>query len=155
MKKYLMYNTQDYDNPIPAENIFGKETQRLYKACRLIMDYDLHPYRGCKSPDYAEIRVIKAELEAAGAADSTLRAARDLWLERNPTKAAEIAESHRQWEAERDRLFRVVYGIAKRHGVFLDWHGKGKTCCCPDQWEVYKSRKHYERRDSFARIQMF
>lgn len=141
----LKFKSVDPRETIPAEEIFGTEADRMHEVCKKVLHHALHPYEGCKTPNYAEIKAIKAELVANGAADTSLRAARSIWLKRNPAEAEEIEASHRAWEAERDRQFRIAFGIAKRHNLYLKWHGKSEICCCPDMWEVYKGREPVAR----------
>ena len=43
------------------------------------------------------------------------------------------------------RQFRVIYGIARRHHIRLDWDGRDKYTCMPDRWEIYKNGKHIGR----------
>lgn len=130
---------------IPAEEIFGKEADRMHEVCKKILHHSLRPYEGCKRANYQEVKAIREELIANGETTGLLRKAYDIWMERNPEKAEAIQESHREWEAERDRQFRILYGIAKRHGVYLKWYGKGSVCCCPDMWEVRKGREAIAR----------
>lgn len=43
-----------------------------------------------------------------------------------------------------EKLFKIVYGIARRHHLYLEWCGKG--CACePDRWEIYKKGKRIGR----------
>ena len=130
---------------IPAEEIFGTEADRMHDVCEIILRNALRPYEGCLHPNYDEVKAIKADLVASGVANHSLRDAYDIWMECHPEEAEEIKASRKAWEEERDRQFRIVYGIAKRHNVYLKWHGVSTICCCPDMWEVYKGREPVAR----------
>jgi len=57
-----------------------------------------------------------------------------------PTQEEEAKEktSRREWEEQRDKQFRIVYGIAKRHGLYLKWDGNSNPCC-GDRWEIFRN----------------
>ena len=39
-----------------------------------------------------------------------------------------------EWERNRDRQFRIIYGVARRHGAYVEWHGTES----PGQWTIHK-----------------
>ena len=50
-----------------------------------------------------------------------------------------------KWEDYRDKQFRIIYGIARRHGLYLEWHGTSSAACYGDQWTIYKHNKRIGR----------
>ncbi len=51
-------------------------------------------------------------------------------------------ESRKNWELERDRQFNIAYGVAMRHGLYVEWLGNNSVCRLPDQFMVYKKGKY-------------
>ena len=39
-----------------------------------------------------------------------------------------------EWEKNRDRQFRIIYGVARRHGAYVEWNGTES----PGQWTIHK-----------------
>lgn len=50
----------------------------------------------------------------------------------------------KEWETMNSKQFKIIYGIAKRYGLYLRWHGN-RNPCCGDQWEIYKNHVQIAR----------
>ena len=145
------------DSPIDPAEIFGKDTSRIIKAFDKVLDHWLYPHQGCYRSPYRptcekvrkEINLSKENIESIAieilidAIDllAAYMAANDAWEATNPEEVAKEQLSRMEWESNRDRQFRIIYGIAQRHGLFLEWHGYG----CGDQWTIYRHHKPIAR----------
>ena len=139
-------NMVDFDKPINLESLFGKDAARLSKACYNALHNSLHPYNGCYRANRPSLFQMRNDLVVPE--ESTLISEYKRFLERwyaeHPEEAEKERLSRESWEMYRDKQFRIIYGIAKRHGFFLKWHGNGNPCC-PDQWDVYKEHQQVAR----------
>ncbi len=106
---------------IPLSKLFGKDTERLYKACQKIMYCWLYKYKGCYIP---ENRPYPPFIK--------------MWLKEHPEEKRKMELSRKEWEAKRDKQFRIVYGIAKKHHIYMEWCGK-ETSSCGDDWVIKKN----------------
>ena len=50
--------------------------------------------------------------------------------------------SREAWRAARSKHLAKVYGIAKSHGVFVEWLGNDSVCRRPDQFLIRKKNKN-------------
>ena len=101
---------------IDPDMIFGKEAERFSKACEKIKDFWLNPNKN----------VYHSENPF------------------DPEEIKKIQESKKALEAENQRQFRIVYGIAKRNNVRVKWGGNSSVSC-GDRWELYKFKKRIGR----------
>ena len=139
-------NLRNYVTIDPAD-LFGKDAARLLTACEKAFHHKLRPYEGCyRSPSRPRISDSRKNASEGTSFIAFYRAALAKWEKENPEEVQKEQESRKAWEAERDKQHRIIFGIAKRHGIYLQWHGKSSAACCPDQWTIY--RKH----ESIARI---
>ena len=53
-------------------------------------------------------------------------------------------------KSESEQLLKKIYGIAKAHGLYVTWYGKGSISCEPDSFlvsgRVYESEKNYGKK---------
>lgn len=123
----------------PAE-LFGKDSKRLLAACDATFKNWLRPFDCCyRSPSRPYLNAIRKD--CTGDVAKTYKAAIAEWEESHPEEAAKERLSRKDWEAQRDKQFRIIYGIARRHGLYLEWHGPS----CGDQWTVYRHGKPLAR----------
>ena len=61
-----------------------------------------------------------------------------MWLKEHPEEKRKMELSRKEWEAKRDKQFRIVYGIAKKHHIYMEWCGK-ETSSCGDDWVIKKN----------------
>lgn len=133
----------------PAE-IFGKDANRLLKACNSAFHNWLPSgkYEGCyRSPSRPTLRDVRETINISKG-DSLIaayKAAMVAWESANPEEVAKEHLSRKEWEDNRDKQFRIIYGIARRHGLYLDWHGTSSAACCGDQWTIYKHNERIAR----------
>jgi hypothetical protein len=129
---------------IVPTDLFGNDADRLLAACEKAFDNALHKYKGCyrspSRPTLTEVRLFSYE-STLGVA---YRAALDKWKADEPDEAAKEESSRKEWEMQRDKQFRIIYGIARRHHLHLHWHGNDSSSC-PDQWTIYKNGKSIAR----------
>lgn len=138
---------------IKPEALFGKDAERMYEACKKAFHNSLRPYEGCYIPaGLPKVMEIGMQLEKQKGCKPTIRdikealdKARESFYNEHPKELKAYVDSRQNWEYERDRQFRIIYGIAKRHHLSVDWYGKDKSCCCPDQWEILKNGKSIGR----------
>jgi len=128
--------------------LLGKrDTKRLLDACSEVKRNWLYPYEGCYTanrPTMTEAREFLVIPEGSCFGTEYKALLRE-WYNDNPAEAAKEKASRKEWEAQRDKQFRIIYGIAKRNGLYLLWLGNSNTACCGDQWEVYKDHESIAR----------
>ena len=130
MKAYITNASE-----ISLETILGNDTERLLEACAQVTYNWLYPYEGC-------FRV--KGLYVPGMFPHEYKEALEKWYSEHPEDKARYDASRKDWEAERDRQFRIVYGIMKRHHLFILWHGSGHVCVCGDRWTIFRNKTSEE-----------
>lgn len=127
---------------IKLEDLFGKDAKRLEKACDNIMDNWLYKYKGCYRANYPSLSEVwkTTDIPKGSSLAKVWKQAIKDWYEDHPGEKEKVENSRREWEENRDRQFRIVYGIAKRHGLYLDWCGNGSVSC-GDRWIIIKDHK--------------
>lgn len=120
------------------KSLFGKDTTALCKEMQFILKASLgHLYDDCYTGPYLNMFEFKRKYNLDM---SAYLAYKSDYYDRNPgTKEAEIA-SRKARKEKLDRAFRVIYGIAKRNHVFIEWYGTG-AACEPDRWTVYRNHE--------------
>lgn len=147
MDKMLM-NLKDYNPPIDPTDLFGKDTQRLFDACNKVMHDWLYKYDGCYIPSG---RPTLFELfKTVSSSDRTARmtvckSIQEEWNLSHPEDREKEINSRKEWERNHDKQFRIIYGIAKRHVLYLEWHGNDSVAPCGDQWTIYKDHERIAR----------
>lgn len=137
--RFWLVNLKNFgDDPLDAEKYFGKDTAILFECCSKILENALKNFKGCKSYNWEDIRKIRQERKVGA------KEAIEIYRDENPEKVKRVEESQKRWKEENERLFKIVYGIARRHHIFLDWLGNADPYC-PDEWEVYKKGKKVGR----------
>ena len=86
---------------IPVKELFGKDSARLVRACCNIMENWLYPYKNCYLPANRPALPYLKE-----------------WYKEHPDEKEKRDSSRKDWEAQRDKQFRIVYGIAKHHLLY-------------------------------------
>jgi len=143
MGRILNLKTQ---TPIEPTELFGMSAKRLMAACNKVMDYELHPYAGCyRAPNRPRAHDIYLNRNPNETFGSQLKAAMTKWRDENPEEFAKEEASRKEWEFEREKQFRIIFGIAKRKGLYMKWYGEGSCVCMPDQWEVCKNGESIAR----------
>ena len=119
---------------IGLDILVGKDVKKLTTACENIMHNWLYRYDGCYfSPSRPRPSRFRRQEGVS------FRELTEIWMEENPDEVEKEKESRGKWEQNRDRQFKIVYGIAKRHGLYLEWCGNGSV---PegDRFLVYKNQ---------------
>lgn len=107
---------------VALDSLFGKDVQKLTVACEKIMHNWIYRYEGCYlSPTRPRPSRVW------GQEGVSFRELTEIWKAENPEEVRKEQESRKKWEENRDKQFRVVYGIAKRHGLYLEWCGNGSV----------------------------
>ena len=140
-------NTLTHIDPV---TIFGKDANRLLKACDKVFHNWLPngKYEGCyRSPSRPTLDEISKTIDTSTGDNiaTTCKAAIATWEVENPEEAEKEKRSRQEWEAQRDKQFRIIYGIALRHNLYMHWHGKDGSACCGDQWSIYRHGKFIGR----------
>ena len=140
----------DTFTPVDPAEIFGKDANRLLEACNKAFHNWLSSgeYEGCyHSPSRPTLRDIRKIHDSSKGETlfATYESVMTEWETANPEEVAKEQLSRKEWEENRDRQFRIIYGIARRHGLYLDWHGHSSGSCCGDQWTVYKHNNRIAR----------
>ena len=132
----------------PTE-IFGKDAKRLMTACKTAFHNSLPSgsYEGCyRSPFRPTLKdICEISKRESLSISKAYKKVMEEWEAANPEEVAKEQISRKAWEEMRDQQFCIIYGIARRHGLYLDWHGKGKADCCLDQWTICKKNEHIAR----------
>lgn len=108
---------------IPVKKFFGKDSERFIRACCKVMENWLHPYKDCYVPKNKPALPYLKE-----------------WYKEHPDEKEKRDSSRKDWEAQRDKQFRIVYGIANHHHLYMKWCGYG-TVSCGDKWVISKNGK--------------
>ena len=117
MDDFYLLNLWDDKNPIPAREIFGNETKKLYDSCVVVMRSAFMAYDGCyRSPLRPNFAKMK---EIAAMEGKTFFEVLKEWEQKNPEEIKKEDESRKEWQDNVDKHFRIIYGIAKRHHVYL------------------------------------
>ena len=132
---------------IDPTKLFGKDANRLLKACNIAFENGLlsNQYKGCyRSFSHPRLEDVRKKFNSAEGENLAVayKIALAEWESANPKEATKERKSRENWEYNRDKQFRIIYGIAKRHGLYIRWLG---TQFC-DQWTIYK------RNEPIARI---
>lgn len=149
MSEPYIINPDNFTLIDPAE-IFGKDAKPLLTACRIAFRNWLpsDKSKNCYlSPYRPTLNDIRRTINISKGNDfiTAYRAAMSEWEANYPEEAAKEQLSLKKWENNRDRQFRIIYGIARRHGLYLYWHGTDSSACCGDQWTIYKHHKRIGR----------
>ena len=131
------------DKNIDPKTIFRNEAKRLFKACEKVKSYKMFRYEKCYHAPKPSFFKMKKEGEVANFHE--YKEFLKTWYSEHPEEYAREQESKRKADEEYARQFRIIYGIAKRHHVRLEWDGEDQNCCMPDRWEVYKNGKRIGR----------
>lgn len=138
----------DNDTIVNPTEIFGKDANRILEACYSAYRNWLHKYEGCyRSPFRPTLNDVRktGNFSKGESLIAIYRTTLDAWESANPKEVAKEQISCKEWENNRDKQFCIIYGIARRHGVYVDWHGTGSVVCCGDQWTIYKHNKRIAR----------
>lgn len=146
MENVGVMNLLDYGMPIKLDSLFGKDAKHLSNACRMVMHNWLYPYEGCYRANHPKLSELRKTLSIPDGSNfiTEYKAFLAKWYEKHPDEKAKEEQSLKEWEARRDKQFRIIYGIARRHGFYLKWHGNANPCC-GDQWEIYKEHERIAR----------
>ena len=126
------------DNTHVITDLFGNDTQLLLEACEKAMNNWLYPYADC----YSAIRKFRESSFWKGV--GLCKAYKD-FLDANPVESQKVEASRRKWEEQCAKQFRIIFGVAKRHGMYIHWHGNDLAACCGDRWTVYKKNQPIAR----------
>lgn len=131
---------------INPEALFGKDAQRMLNACDKAKRNWIHPYDGCYRANYPGITELKKILviPEGSSFGTECKAFLKQWYAEHPEEEAKEKASRKEWENQRDKQFKIIFGIAKRHGLYIKWHGNSNPCC-GDQWDVYKNNQRIAR----------
>ncbi|MCI8621014.1 MAG: hypothetical protein HFJ50_04535 [Clostridia bacterium] len=146
MESVIIISFLPQDEQISLESLFGNETKDLSKACRKVMVNWLYPYADCyisKRPTLSEF-LKNTTTDDRKSKIAEYRALVEQWYLEHPEEREKEEESHKNWEMRRNKQFSIIYGIAKRHHLFVKWNGNGNPRC-GDQWEIYRKKKRIGR----------
>lgn len=140
---FLIADTSGRHDVIPAHKIFSNEADKVAQLCQIIFHYGLYGNDKCYKaphPGIAELRKFATKWNV------NLFAAMRRWQEENvPQELAKQRASEAENTANYEKALRHLYGIAKRHHLWIKWYCKGCTCCCPDQFEIMRGGKSIGR----------
>lgn len=108
---------------IAINKLFGKDSARISKACYCIMENWLYPYKDCYLP-----------------ASRPSLPYRKKWYNEHPEEKEKMESSRKEWEEQRDKQFRIVYGIAKHNHLYIKWCGNSSVSR-GDEWVINKNGK--------------
>ena len=128
-------------NPV---SLFGeKDARKFVLACEQVMHDWLYPYEGCyraSKPHYT-IPELKAQKPADMSVAQYYKQLNAQWYAEHPGEEEKEVASKKEWERKNSRAFKAIFGVAKRHGLYIKWFGDSSPCC-GDQWEITKLHHH-------------
>lgn len=143
LPEIVCLKTKERINP---SEIFGKDADRLLKACAKIFENSLYPYEGCyKSLFRPTLREVRALAITEG--KNLALVYRDMvkaWEEENPEEIAKERLSREEWENNYQKQFRIIFGIAKKHRLHLEWHGEDSPSF-GDRWTIWQKKERFAR----------
>ena len=117
---------------------FGKDANRLLANCKEAYQNWLRGIDGCyRSPSRP------SRMDFASAAE--FNSAKQAWKESHPEENAKEQRSLAEQEDAVRKPFLAIYGIARRHGLYLHWHGTDVGSSTGDQWTIYSNHKAVAR----------
>ena len=128
---------------VDLQPLFGNDLGKLLYACERVYKNWLYPYEGCYRAEGRPSSVELHERIIVPKGSTFAREARKAiyqWYEEHPDEKAKEMASKKRWEAERDKQFRIIYGVAKRHRLHIDWYGNGSPSY-GEQFGIYKNQK--------------
>lgn len=125
---------------VTLDNLFGKEVEKLNFSCNKIMKNWLHKYDGCYiSPYKPKLRQVRnLPIPEGETLISEYKKLLEKWYLMYPEEAKKEESSKKSWEFQHDHQFKVVFGIAARHHIYIKWCGNGNPSF-GDQFDVYKN----------------
>ena len=133
---------EDNNNPYELKFFFGRDSKRMYRACKMVMNDWLYKYEGCyhaNHPSRIELKRTLRVPEGSTFKDKAKKAI-DQWYDEHPGEREKEVASKEAWTCENKRHFGIVYGIAKKHGLYMEWLGDGNPSL-GDQWIIHKKHK--------------
>lgn len=145
----FIVKTQSWEKVDPF-SFFGRDAQALLEACKTVYENQhgngryKECYRSPFRPTFEEIRKNYPGVRGF----ELIRLRKKIvaeWEDGNPCELAKEKHSYQEWQRFMDKQFRIIYGIAKRHHLHIDWHGKDSVVCCPDLWTIFKNHRDVAR----------
>ena len=99
-----------------GQNYEYLKTEKLLGSCDKIFQGWLDPHKGCYFP-------IEKIRDFATERNLPLMKAVKIFFKEKPEELEKRKTSLMEWDRKNERLFRIVYGIAARHRVYIRWHG--------------------------------
>lgn len=127
-------------------SLFGEDAEKISEACINVMKNWLYPYKGCyqtKRPLLQEFLKNFAPMDKANIVIEYKEFIAK-WYADNPDEAKKEEDSSKEWEKHRNEQFRIIYGIAKKHKMFLKWCGNNNPRY-GDRWEIYMRHRRIGR----------
>lgn len=119
--------------PVKGNKIFGEDTEKVLTLCDVLYHRYLMP-REYGYPFHPAIWV--GNVHPATCPKGKWKECINNWMTSHPNEAAEYNAAKEAWAAETARMWRELFGIAKKKHVRIKWLGDG-TCACPDQFLIY------------------
>lgn len=121
--------------PMDAKKLFGKDSLRLAKCCRIAAENELGGSKSYQLPAelFQDWRQSRGTL---GLKDFV-----DAWFAEHPQEKKIYFDSKKSHERKVQRVHYRIYDIAKRHSLHVRWLGRSKVACYPDQWIISKAGK--------------
>ena len=121
---------------VNAKTIFGKDAEKVISTCKAIYDRYMYPAEnGRPSNPAITIGHVHPFNTPVG---KTWRECVNDWLNDHPAEKAQYETAKANWEAEGAKLWKELFGIAKRRHIRIEWLGTDRSCCFPDQFMVRK-----------------
>jgi len=122
---------------INGNKLFGKELDKALTICKSIYDRHMYPFEhGYPKNPALSIGNVRPYNCPEGKKWSECI---NEWMNNHPTEKAQYDNAKANWNNETARLYKTLYGIAKRKHIRIEWLGERSSCCFPDQFLVYKN----------------
>lgn len=147
MKKFKLINMIDSSVPIDLETLFGKDSKRFYDAVKKVKDNWLHPYEDCyhcNQLSLSEFRINHFIPNNGTNLDTQYRDFLEQWNKDHLHEEEKEKKSRKQWEEQRDMQFRILFDIARKHNLYLYWHGNSIPAS-GNMWDIFKDDKRIAR----------
>ena len=122
---------------IEPKALFGNDARKFLQACEQIYHDWMHPYDGCyRAPmPHWSFEYLKMNKPEEMTVLEYYKSLKDQWNAEHLDEVKKEIESKEAWKVKHSHAFKTIYGVAKRHGYYIEWFGNSSPCC-GDQWEV-------------------
>lgn len=127
----------EQDRPVEAKEYFGKDAEKLLKACMALRKMWPQPYKDCyraPCPTSSELREKLVIPEGSSFGKEVMKAINN-WYDEHPGERELEEASRNAVDAHQNKQLRIIFGVAKRHGYLI----KQDLPSYGDRFTVYRN----------------